>query len=198
MERVPVISSTDIITVPDGFEIAIVEGTHIVYFPVHREIVAMNQSGAGLIQEVNGCRSLGEVIRAYCVGTETTPASVFDSARAFFEDLLEKGLVVKMADASRTDNDIMYIVNPEVISEDSGDGGLVLYNSDTQRRLHLNATAGVMWRALRIPRTMRGVYQYFCARVDVESDDQTIQQELKDFVESMYQQGFIGIVLEKK
>jgi len=197
MERSGTVKDTDLIFIPDSVEIARVGGTVIAFFPVRREILSLNESAAKLLENVDGRRRLKDIVRMVDESAGDCEMSV-DHAREFFEDLLEKGLVVRMTDASPDEECVQYIANPDVVSEPIDDDCLTLFNTDTRRRIDLNPTASVMWHALQTPRTIREILLVFCSRVNVDPDDSQITVDIRDFIEMMYHQGFIGILLERK
>jgi len=71
------------------------EGQAVIVVPARREMHELDETATFLWRELEGSRSVAELVEALCGEFEVEPARAEEDVRAFVARLEEKGLVVR-------------------------------------------------------------------------------------------------------
>jgi hypothetical protein len=89
----------------------------------------------------------------------------------------------------------IYMVNPDVSCRIEDEDGAILYNPDTDAVQVINPMGLEIWETLAEPQTLASLVAHInevCEDAPVDS----VETDIKDFVEPMLEKGFIGVVEE--
>ncbi|MBN1297497.1 PqqD family protein [bacterium] len=186
----------DVLCFCDPVAIERIDDDHAVFLTELRELIVVNEMGAAALVMIDGTTSVATIVERLAAQSSSSVETIWEDTMVFFSDWVRKGYLIRRPVKADETTGILYIANPAVITEEKDEEGVVLFNGDTRRRIELNATAAVMWQSVRIPRTMAGILAYFCTRVDADIENADIGDDIREFIDMMVENGYIGRVLE--
>jgi len=160
------------------------------------ELRRVNAASRRLLALLDGNRTVQDVAAVLPVEYGATPASV---AEALLE--MERQRIVRRAVKLTTKrNEHMqhkrYLANPDVSFRQEDDDGGILFNADTDALEVINPTAVEIWKALASLRTNDEVAMRLCEVCD-DAPREQVEKDVAEFLESMVEKGFVGIVEEE-
>jgi hypothetical protein len=94
-------------------------------------------------------------------------------------------------------NTIKYLCNPDVVLREEDEDGCLLFNPDTNQVKILNATGLFIWKQFSNINELAHVVVAVQETFD-EVPAKDVQTDVKEFLNGMVENGFIGVVEEKK
>jgi hypothetical protein len=149
----------------------------------------INAASRKLLALLDGERTVADIARAADLDA--------DDVRAALLEMERQGMVRRVVEwkKERPGNmsDATYMADPDVSFRQEGGEGGILYNADTDSLEVVNPVAAEIWMFLSAPRTQAEVVAHLCA-VCEGADPAQVERDVGEFLESMLQKGFVGVV----
>lgn len=155
------------------------------------ELREINAGGRKILALLDGERTVADIAGA----TDLAAADVAAALR----EMERHGIVRQVAALSKERpgnvNEAKYLADPDVSFRPEDDDGGILYNAETDVLEVINPTAAEIWKFLAAPRTPAEVVAHLLDVCD-GADRAQVEQDVRDFLESMRSKGFVGTVAE--
>ncbi len=166
-------------------------------------MLALNESAAALLERLRQPLSIDNLV-ASC--SEWAPPELSGATTDTISELLNdlESLRLVKRQLFRTcrwkENCFMnensrYLANPDVSCRIEDEDGAMLYNPDTKSCQVINAVGLELWQALSEPRNRAELAVHLCDRYDGVTQEEA-DKDVKEFLERLIVQGFIGEVEE--
>lgn len=151
----------------------------------------INAGGRKILALLDGERTVADIAGA----AEMAAADVAAALR----EMERQGLVRQAVELSKERpgdvNESKVMADPDVSFRPEDDDGGILYNAETDVLEVINPTAAEIWKFLAAPRTPAEVVAHLLDVCD-GADRAQVEQDVRDFLESMRTKGFVGTVAE--
>lgn len=154
-----------------------------------RRINAASRQMLALLETPRTAASL-----AHALGLDV--AEVEDTLHAMETQRIIRRIVNMKQKRDATMQNPKYLANPDVSFRPEDDEGAILFNADTEGLEVINPTAMEIWKTVATPRTETDVVTHLCEVFD-DAPREQVAKDVSEFLESMVEKGFIGIVEEK-
>ncbi|MGD9780943.1 MAG: PqqD family peptide modification chaperone [Kiritimatiellia bacterium] len=153
------------------------------------EMSAVNAGGRKILALVDGGRTVGDIAGSAGLAIEDVRAALLEMER--------QGIVRRVVDLKKERPENMgeakYLADPGVSFRPEDGDGAILYHADTDSLEVVNPVAAEIWTYLAAPRTQAEVVAHLCATCEGAVRDQ-VEKDVAEFVESLLEKGFIGVV----
>ena len=161
-----------------------------------RAIRAEAKAWLGLL---DGERTVRDIARAVAAGGAVPEGGLVAPIAEALLQMESHGVVRRVAkliqEGPEPMNEAKYLVNPDVSFRQEDDDGGILFNPDTDSLEVLNPTAAAIWAFLAAPRARNEVVAHLCETCADASPGQ-VEKDVGEFLDSLLQKGFIGVVEE--
>ena len=151
----------------------------------------INAGGRKILALLDGERTVADIAGA----AEMAAADVAAALR----EMERQGIVRQVAELSMERpgdvNEAKFLADPDVSFRPEDDDGGILYNAETDVLEVINPTAAEIWKYLAAPRTPAEVVAHLLDVCD-GADREQVERDVRDFLESMRNKGFVGTVAE--
>jgi hypothetical protein len=149
----------------------------------------INAASRKLLALLDGKRTVQDIAKGAGMAVEDVRGALLEMER--------QGIVRRAAELKREGpgnmSDATYLADPDVSFRQEGDEGGILYNADTDSLEVVNPVAAEIWTFLSAPRTQAEVVAHLCA-VCEGADAAQVERDVGEFLASMLQKGFVGVV----
>ena len=155
------------------------------------ELREINAGGRKILALLDGERTVADIAGAAEMAAADVAAALLEMER--------QGLVRQAVELSKERpgdvNEAKVMADPDVSFRPEDDDGGILYNAETDVLEVINPTAAEIWKFLAAPRTPAEVVAHLLDVCD-GADRAQVEQDVRDFLESMRSKGFVGTVAE--
>jgi hypothetical protein len=157
----------------------------------------INVQSRRLLALLDGKRTLQDIALAMASDCDAPAGDMLAHVAEALLRMEQQGIVRRMVKLTIERTDTMsgakYLVNPDVSFRQEDDDGGILFNADTDSFEVINPTAVEIWTYLTAPRTKADVVQHLCEVCD-GAPRQDVEKDVIEFLESLVEKGFIGMV----
>jgi hypothetical protein len=173
----------------------------LVLVPRKRRLVALNQTAVDVIGYMEGRQSLEDIAAVIARNNDIPLEQATQDIQELCEELERTGVLearpdIQLEEKAEMDTTItiQYRRNPDVVlREEDLDEGALLFNPDTSEVKILNTTGLFIWQQCSLARTLEEIVAEVRKAFDEVPTDQ-VAQDVKEFVDGMVANGFIGTV----
>ncbi len=152
----------------------------------------INGASRRMLALLDGTRTVKD-IAALLLPSCGEPGTVAEALLRMEEQGIVRRVVEWSTERPERMSEAIYLRNPDVSFRQEGDDGGILYNADTDSLEVLNPTAAAIWSFLSAPRTPAEVAGHLCEVCEGASRAQ-VEKDVAEFIASMVEKGFIGVV----
>jgi hypothetical protein len=91
-----------------------------------------------------------------------------------------------------TEENVLYVANPEVSCREEGAEGALLFNPDTDQVVVVNITGFLIWQTLSQPCSLGDIVTALAEQCENIPDD-LVAGDVSEFIQPLLTQGFVGI-----
>ena len=159
----------------------------------------INGRSKQLLELLDGERTVQDIALAVAAGCGVSAREMRAPITAALLEMERQGIVRRVVDLKMERPEPMnaakFLVNPEVSFRQEDDDGGILFNPDTDSLEVVNPVAAEIWKFLAAPRTQAEVAAHLCAVCAVVPREQ-VEKDVAEFIGSLAQKGYIGVVAE--
>lgn len=151
----------------------------------------INAGGRKILALLDGERTVADIAGA----AEMAAADVAAALREMERQGIVRQVVELSMERPGDVNEAKFLADPDVSFRPEDDDGGILYNAETDVLEVINPTAAEIWKYLAAPRTPAEVVAHLLDVCD-GADREQVERDVRDFLESMRNKGFVGTVAE--
>lgn len=159
----------------------------------------INGASRRILALLDGRRTVADVAAEIAAQTALSIGAVQGPVEEALRKMEQQAIVRREAAWARKGrnsmNESRYLANPDVSFRREGEDGGILFNPDTDSLEVLNPTATVLWAFLAAPHTSGELVDHLCD-VCADASRGQVVKDVGEFLDSMVQKGFIGLLAE--
>jgi len=155
------------------------------------ELREINAAARRMLALLDGERTVADIAGA----AEMAVADVAAALREMERQGIVRQAVVLSKERPGNVSEARFLADPDVSFRPEDDDGGILYDAEADVLEVINPTAAEIWKFLAAPRTPAEVVAHLLDVCD-GADRAQVERDVRDFLESMRNKGFIGTVAE--
>lgn len=179
------------------------EDGSLIFLCFQQRMIELNPIARRIVGLMDGSRNLAQIIKTMSHKYELNNNKIGKDVHKLVIDLSSQGAIkplVRVAIRLKQylDRSTSLFVNPNASLRSENDEGAILFNTDTNVSLSINATGLVIWRFLKVhPRSITDIVAHL--RIACEGTPQfRVGAEVERFIGELHGRGFIGQALDEK
>lgn len=153
------------------------------------ELREINAAGRKILALLDGKRPVKDIAGDAGMAEEDVRAALLEMER---QGIVRRAAERKMERPEKM-SEAKYLADPDVSFRQEDDDGGILYNAESDVLEVINPVATEIWKFLSAPRTAAEIAAHLCEVCEGAAREQ-VDRDVAEFVESLLQKGFVGVV----